>query len=337
MSTAIAVLGDGAWGTAIALLLAQDPDHDVRLWSARPENGRLLQQRRENVHLLPGVPIPAAVRLTLDVAEAVAGASLWVSAIPTVYLRATLGQVRNQSTPGPIPPVVSLSKGLEVGTFRRPTEVLAEVLGATRTAVLSGPSHAEEVSRGLPTSVVVASADAALAGQIQTVFSTDRFRVYAGDDPLGVELGGALKNVIGLAAGISDGLGLGDNAQAALLTRGLAEMTRLGVALGAKAETFAGLAGLGDLITTCVSRHGRNHQVGMRLAGGEKLADILAGMAKVAEGVYTTRAVHERAVALGVEMPITAEVYRVLYEGKGPRPAVNDLMLRAPRWERWPT
>jgi glycerol-3-phosphate dehydrogenase (NAD(P)+) len=336
MSTAIAVLGDGAWGTAVALLLAQDADHDVRLWSARPENGRLLQQRRENVHLLPGVSIPPSVQLTTDLAEAVAGATLWVSAVPTVYLRATFAPVAPLLAPA-AGPVVSLAKGLEVGTFRRPTEILAELLGASRLAVLSGPSHAEEVSRGLPTSVVAASADAELARTVQVAFSTDRFRVYTSDDPLGVELGGALKNVMGLAAGISDGLGLGDNARAALLTRGLAEMMRFGVALGAKARTFAGLAGLGDLITTCVSKHGRNHQVGMRLARGEKLPQILASMSKVAEGVYTTRSVHERAPALGVEMPITAEVYRVLYEGKGPGAAVDDLMLRAPGEESWPT
>jgi glycerol-3-phosphate dehydrogenase (NAD(P)+) len=189
----------------------------------------------------------------------------------------------------------------------------------------------------LPTSVVAASADGELARWVQETFNTDRFRIYVNDDPLGVELGGALKNVIGIAAGISDGLGLGDNARSALLTRALAEMTRFGVALGARPGTFTGLAGLGDLITTCVSRHGRNHQVGLRLAGGEKPADILAKMSKVAEGVYTTRAVHERAPSLGIEMPITAEVYRVLYQGKAARAAVDDLMLRTPTWERWPT
>ena len=196
-------------------------------------------------------------------------------------------------------------------------------------AVLSGPSHAEEVSRGLPTSVVAASDDLELARWVQQHFSTDRFRVYTNLDVIGVELAGALKNVIGIAAGISDGLGFGDNAKSALLTRGLVEMARFGVALGAEPQTFFGLAGLGDLITTCVSPHGRNRHVGERLARGERLADILAGMKMVAEGVYTARSVHERATRMGIAMPITAEVYRVLYEDKDPRAAVNDLMVRS--------
>ena len=326
-----AVLGDGAWGTAIALLLAQSDRHRVTLWSAREESGRLLRERRENVRLLPGVPIPASVGLTTDVARAVEGADLWVSAVPTVYLRHTMERVRAAVHPGP--PVVSLTKGLEIHTFRRPTEILTEVLGVEHVAVLSGPSHAEEVSRGLPTSVVVASRDLELARLVQSHFATDRFRVYTNLDPVGVELAGALKNIIGIAAGISDGLGLGDNAKSALLTRGLAEITRFAVALGADAATFTGLAGIGDLITTCVSRHGRNRHVGERLARGDKAADILAGMTMVAEGVYTAQSVHERAAQMGIDMPITTEVYRVLYENKDPRAAVSDLMLRSPKGE----
>jgi glycerol-3-phosphate dehydrogenase (NAD(P)+) len=221
-----------------------------------------------------------------------------------------------------------------MSTFLRPTEVLTQVLGVPRVAVLSGPSHAEETSRGLPTTVAVASADAELARWIQCAFSTDRFRVYTNPDPIGVELGGALKNIIGIAAGISDGLELGDNAKSALLTRGLVEMTRFGVTFGAQAETFAGLAGLGDLITTCISPHGRNRHVGARLAGGETWPQIQASTSKVAEGVYTARSVHERSLQRGIDMPITAEVYRVLYEGKSPRAAVHDLMMRSPRDER---
>jgi glycerol-3-phosphate dehydrogenase (NAD(P)+) len=338
MPTTFAVLGDGAWGTALAILLARHPDHAVRLWSARPESGRLLQQTRENTRLLPGVPIPASVLLTTSVAEAVAGADVWVSAIPTVYLRATLMQVREAlGERAVIPPVVSLTKGIENGTFCRPSEVLADALGATRIVVLSGPSHAEEVSRGLPTSVVAASAEAELALLAQRHFRADHFRVYTGLDPVGVELAGALKNVIGLAAGICEGLGYGDNALSALITRGLAEMTRFGVALGADAATFVGLAGLGDLITTCISKHGRNRAVGVRLAKGERLADVLAGMSMVAEGVSTTRAVHERAARMGLDMPITAAAYRVLYEGLDPRGAVTGLMLRSPKGERWPS
>jgi glycerol-3-phosphate dehydrogenase (NAD(P)+) len=332
MTITFAVLGDGGWGTAVALLLAQNPTHRVRLWSARADNGRLLQERRENLQFLPGVPIPPSVLLTLDAAEAVEAADLWIAAIPTIYLRDTVGRLRRQVRPGP--PVLSLAKGIEVHTFRRPTEILTEVLGVRDVAVLSGPSHAEEVARGLPASVVAASRDEALAHRIQEWFSTERFRVYTNRDPLGVELGGALKNIMGIAAGICEGLGLGDNARSALLTRGLAEMTRFGVTLGAEPATFAGLAGLGDLITTCISPHGRNRRVGEQLAKGRSWAEIQSGMEMVAEGVYTARSVHERAQAMGVEMPITAEVFRVLYEGKDPRVAVGDLMLRAPRAER---
>jgi glycerol-3-phosphate dehydrogenase (NAD(P)+) len=331
MTSSFAVLGDGAWGTAVALVLAADPQHRVLLWSAREANGRLLQANRENVRLLPGVPIPAAVELTLDVRRA-AAADLWIAAVPTVYLRATLERLRTELPP-PYPPVLSLAKGVENETFRRPSEILTELLGVRRVAVLSGPSHAEEVARHQPASVVVASEDPDLARWVQQHLTTERFRVYTNADLIGVELGGALKNIMGLAAGISDGLGFGDNTRAALMTRGLVEMTRFGVALGAEPATFTGLAGLGDLITTCVSSHGRNRMVGQRIGRGEKLADILASMAMVAEGVYTTRSVHERAGRMGLDLPITAEVYRVLYEDKDPRAAVGDLMLRPPQHE----
>jgi glycerol-3-phosphate dehydrogenase (NAD(P)+) len=332
MTTTFAVLGDGAWGTAIALLLSQNPTHRVRLWSAVEANGLLLQQHRENVRLLPGVRIPDSIQLTFDIAEAVDGAALWIAAIPTIYLRPTLQRIR--AAVSPAAPIVTLTKGVELETFARPSEIVASVLGTDRIAVLSGPSHAEEVSRGQPTSVVVASPDLELAQFIQRSFNTERFRIYTDTDLIGVELGGALKNVIGLAAGIGDGLGFGDNARSALITRGLVEMTRFGVAHGAVPETFAGLAGLGDLITTCVSRHGRNRHVGERLGRGERLADILGSMAMVAEGVTTTRSVHDRALQLGLDMPITTQVYRVLYEGKDPGTAVADLMMRRPRGEK---
>jgi glycerol-3-phosphate dehydrogenase (NAD(P)+) len=332
MPITFAVLGDGAWGTAIALLLAQSPDHRVVLWSAREENARLLRERQENVVYLPGVPIPPAVELTGDIQLATPGADLWIAAIPTVYLRATLAPLVGVLQSGC--PILSLAKGIENRTFLRPTEVLQELLGPRPLATLSGPSHAEEVSRGLPTSVVVASADLDLARWIQEAFSTDRFRVYTNLDVVGVELGGALKNVMGIAAGIGDGLQFGDNTKAALLTRGLAEMARFGVALGAEHETFFGLAGIGDLITTSFSRHGRNRAVGERLGRGEKLTEILSSMKMVAEGVYTAQSVHERAGRMGIDMPITREVYRVLYEDKDPRAAVDDLMLRAPKHER---
>jgi glycerol-3-phosphate dehydrogenase (NAD(P)+) len=332
MPTTLAVLGDGAWGTAIAMLLARNPDHSVRLWSARQENAGLLRARRENVRFLPGVPIPPAVGLTTDEAAAVAGADLWVTAIPTVHLRPTLERFRSFAQPST--PVISLTKGIELSTFRRPSEIIGETLGTDRVAALSGPSHAEEVCRGMPTSVVVAGADWELTSSAQRYFSTDRFRVYTNPDLIGVELAGALKNVIGIAAGICDGLGLGDNAKSALLTRGLVEMTRFGMALGAEHDTFHGLAGVGDLITTCFSPHGRNRRVGERLGKGETLPEILASSPAVAEGVTTARSIHERTRHLGLDMPITTVVYRILYEGVPAAAGVDELMSRRTGSER---
>jgi glycerol-3-phosphate dehydrogenase (NAD(P)+) len=331
MPLQFAILGDGAWGTAVALVLAQNPNHRVALWSAREENGRILQQQRENARLLPGVRIPESIFLTMDLGAAIANADLWIVAIPTVYLRPTLQPVAAELRLDR--PVLSLAKGIENSTFLRPTEIIRQVLGPRQVAVLSGPSHAEEVSRGLPTTVVVAGDDWPLISWIQQSFNTDRFRVYTNQDLLGVELAGALKNIVGIAAGISDGLGFGDNAKSALLTRAVVEMSKFGVALGAEPRTFFGLAGLGDLVTTCISRFGRNRHVGERLAKGEKLPAILASMRMVAEGVFTTRSVHERAVHMGIDMPITSEVYRVLYEDKDPLTAVNHLMLREPKLE----
>lgn len=326
----LAILGAGAWGTAIARLLTHSAEHRVTLWSVHPEHARALHERRENVRLLPGVPIPPEVKITSDIRE-IANARLMVTAIPTIHLRATLDRVAEHIPAGT--PVLSLTKGVEIGTFLRPTEIIAQVLGPRPLAALSGPSHAEEVGRGMPASVVAASSDIDLARWVQQHFSTDRFRVYTNQDVVGVELAGALKNIIGIAAGIGDGLGFGDNAKSALLTRGMVEMARFGVALGAEQQTFWGLAGIGDLITTCISRHGRNRHVGERLGRGEKLSDILASMAMIAEGVYTTRSVHDRAEKMGIPMPITSEVYRVLYEDKPALAAVNDLMLRDPRSE----
>jgi glycerol-3-phosphate dehydrogenase (NAD(P)+) len=324
--TDFAILGAGAWGTALGLVLAQIPQHAVHLWSARPEYAAQLHTRRENVRLLPGVPIPPSVHLTTDIAEACAHADLLVVAIPTLHLRGTLTRIAAS-----IPrdkPVLSLVKGIENVAFRRPTEIIVETLGARPTAVLSGPSHAEEVARGLPTTLVAASEDLQLARWIQQRFNTDRFRIYTNLDLIGVELAGALKNIIGIAAGICDGLGFGDNTKAALLTRGLTEIARFAVALGGSAQTFWGLAGMGDLITTCYSRHGRNRAVGQRLAQGEKGAAIVSSMEMVAEGINTTRSVYDRATKMMISMPITQEVYRVLFEDKDPRMAVTDLMLR---------
>ena len=333
MTTRFAILGSGAWGTAIAMILAQNPLHRVALWSARPESAAIWHARRENVRLLPGVAIPQSILLTTDIREAVAGVDLLVAAVPTAYLRVTLNRIATAIPQGK--PFLSLIKGLENHTFRRPTEIVLEVLGPRSVAVLSGPSHAEEVARGLPTTLVAASEDIQLARWVQQCFSTERFRVYTNLDLVGVELAGALKNVIGIASGINDGLGLGDNSKSALLTRGLAEMARFGIALGSNGQTFWGLAGMGDLITTCISRHGRNRSVGERLGKGEKLADIQASTATVAEGVFTARSVYEKSQHMGIAMPISTEVYRVLYEQKNPRDAVNDLMQRELRSEHW--
>lgn len=332
MSTTIAVLGDGGWGTATAVLLAGNPQHRVRLWSARTENAEQLRTTGENKRYLPGVPIPKTIELVTDERSAIDRADLWVSAIPTIHLRATLARFRGLTTS--TTPVVSLTKGIELSTFRRPSEIIAEALGTDRVVALSGPSHAEEVSRGMPTSVVVAGADGELATWVQQCFTTERFRVYTNPDLVGVELAGALKNVVGVAAGICDGLGFGDNAKSALLTRGLVEMTRFGVALGAEHDTFQGLAGVGDLITTCFSHHGRNRRVGERLGRGESLQTILATSSAIAEGVTTAKSVHDRTKPMGLEMPITSVVYKVLYEGASPLDGVNELMTRRSGSER---
>ena len=330
MPTTFAVFGSGGWGTAIALLLAQDPDHRVRLWSAREETGQALRECRENARLLPGSRIPESILLTTDAHEAADGANGWVIAVPTVYLRTTSERLKPARTRDV--PVISLTKGIESGTFLRPSEILAEILGTERLAVLSGPSHAEEVAAGLPTSVTIAASDLGIAAWAQQHFTTDRFRVYTNPDLIGVELAGALKNVIGIAAGLCDGLNLGDNAKAALLTRGLVEMTRFGVAFGAEPATFQGLAGMGVLITTCFSRHGRNRRVGERLAKGESVEAVLAGP-QVAEGVNTARSIHERCERMGVDAPIMTSVYEVLFHAKAPIAAVQSLMTRRPKPE----
>lgn len=330
--TRIAILGAGAWGTAVAMILAQKPNYQVGIWCWRSELADELRNTRENRHVLPGVRIPENIQVDSDIPSSTLDADLWVSAIPTIHLRTTFSSSK-WKLPSEVP-VLSLSKGVENETFRRPTEILAELLEAKRLAVLSGPSHAEEVARGMPASVVAASTDAKLAEWIQDMFCTDRFRVYTNQDVVGVELAAALKNVIAIAAGICDGLSYGDNAKSALLTRGLVEMARFGVAQGAEIATYSGLAGMGDLITTCFSRHGRNRMVGERLAKGEKLEAITGGMEMVAEGVYTARSVHDRAKQMGIELPIVNEVYAVLYEGKSPRSAVDALMQRQPVPER---
>jgi len=329
----VCVLGNGGWGTALALVAAAN-GHDVRLWGIDADYVAETAKSRANPRYLPGVALPQALLLTSDGAAAARGATLIVSAVPTQYLRATTARLAAHLPPGV--PVVSVSKGVENTTLLRPSQVLGETLGARPVAVLSGPSHAEEVARGGPTSVVVASADAALAELVQRVLGNDRMRIYASDDVLGVELAAATKNVVAIAAGVCDGLGLGDNAKAALITRGNAEITRLGRALGARPETFAGLAGIGDLITTCTSRHGRNRAVGERIGRGETIDAILSSMVQVAEGVRTAESIVGLAKSVGVEMPISEQVHRILFGGQKPGDALRELMTRTPRPERDP-
>ncbi|MBI5369032.1 MAG: NAD(P)-dependent glycerol-3-phosphate dehydrogenase [Planctomycetes bacterium] len=326
----VLVLGAGGWGTCLAVHLHRK-GLDTRLWGHRPEYVDWLRRYRENTRYLPGVSIPEGIEICAELKPALAGIDYLVMAVPTQVCRSVLIHLVEHVHEGLA--VVSVSKGIENETLLRPSDIIKDVLGKVRVAVLSGPSHAEEVARQLPTSLVAASKDDDLARQVQHLFSADSLRVYTNPDMVGVELGGAVKNVIAVAAGICDGLGLGDNAKASLLARGMIEIARLGVALGAKKSTFSGLSGFGDLVTTCVSGFGRNREVGMKIAKGQKLSEILAGTEKVAEGVWTTRSVRTLARKHNVDAPINLEVYRVLFEDKDPAQAVRDLMLRAPKSE----
>lgn len=322
------VIGDGSWGTTLAVVLARN-GLDVTLWSAFPDQAEDLRQRRENRRFLPGVELPESMRFSADAHSAAEGAELVVSVVPTQFLRGVAERFED-ALPGTLP-IVTATKGLEIETFFTPSRILLDVLGERTLCVLTGPSHAEEVVQGLPASVVAASTDPEFARVVQSAFSSDTFRVYTHDDPIGAELGAALKNVIALAAGICDGLGLGDNAKAALLTRGMVEMARFGRRRGADPMTFFGLAGIGDLVTTCCSKHSRNRAVGEAIGRGETLEEVLARMEMVAEGVWTTQALFGPEAELGdVQMPIAEQVHAVLFEKKDPRTAVLDLMRRAP-------
>ena len=323
----IAIIGAGGWGTALSVLL-HGKGHRARLWAYVPAHVTEMQAKPENVPFLPGVPLPPALEISNDMARVTEGAELVVMAVPSHTMRETCRKL-----PPLVAPVLSVSKGIENETGRRMTEIIAEVLPHVMVAALSGPSHAEEVARGTPTAVVASSQHPELASLVQHTFMTERFRIYTGDDLVGVELGGALKNVMAIAAGITDGLGLGDNAKAALVTRGQAEMSRLGMALGARQETFFGLSGMGDLMVTCFSKWSRNRGVGERLGRGETLDQILASMEMVAEGVRTAKSAVALSQKAGLEMPITREVFAVLYQGKGPRQAMQDLMTRGAKPE----
>ena len=331
MTTKVTFLGGGAMATACSILVADHADQEVSIWARNPEYALQMERDRENHRLLPGVHLPGNVSVTSDLEQALNKADYVVAAVPTQFLRSTLSSARPHI--GPQTPVISVIKGIENSTFQRPSEIILDVLGNRGVVALSGPSHAEEIGRRLPASVVAASGDLGLARQVQRMFNTQRFRVYTNLDLIGVELSGALKNVIAIAAGISDGLGYGDNAKSSLMTRGLVEMTRFGVRFGAESATFSGLAGIGDLITTCVSKYGRNRRVGEELGRGRTLAQILAGMESVAEGVATAKSVFEISEQEGLETPIMSEVYRVLFENKGAADATNSLMLRPLRSE----
>ncbi len=332
MTTRIAVLGAGSWGTALAVNLAQN-GHAATLWARRPEAAAALRLSRRNEYL-PQAEIPASVAVTSDLREAADGADVWLVAVPSQSVRAVVAPLADRVGEGLI--VVSVAKGIETGSLLTTSGVLRDVLpvpDAGRVGVLYGPSHAEEVALGRPTSVVASLPDGAVAARVQALFMSPALRVYTNPDLVGVEIGGSVKNVMAVAAGISDGLGLGDNAKAALVTRGLAEITRLGLALGADAHTFAGLAGLGDLVVTCFSQHSRNRAFGERVGRGETRDEALGASTMVVEGVQTTVSVQELARRHGVEMPITEAVHAILFEGLDPARAVSRLMERDPKLE----
>uniref|UniRef100_A0A7C2E2G8 Glycerol-3-phosphate dehydrogenase [NAD(P)+] n=1 Tax=Ammonifex degensii TaxID=42838 RepID=A0A7C2E2G8_9THEO len=325
----VAVLGAGGWGTALACLLAEK-GYDVRLWARRTEHAAALNTARENVRYLPGVRIPEGVLVTASLAEVLETATVVVFAVPSHAFREVLRAALPEISPAAC--IVNVAKGIEEQTLLRLSEVFAAEAGREaldRYAVLSGPSHAEEVGRGQPTAIVAASHNRKTAEFVQDFFMTPFFRVYTNDDVVGVELGGALKNIIALGTGICEGIGFGDNAKAALMTRGLAEITRLGVRLGADPLTFAGLTGLGDLIVTCTSIHSRNRRAGIEIGRGKSLDEALTAVGMVVEGVKTTRAACTLAEKLNVRMPIALETHRVLFEGLSPIEAAKNLLGRA--------
>lgn len=333
----IAIIGAGAWGTALAIVLGRKATHHIRLWAHEKHVCETIARERVNQQFLPGQKIPASVEPFTDVSQAVHRAGIVVSVMPSQHCRRIFGQLRPHLQPEI--PIVSATKGLEENSLLRMTEVIAQILASEggpplRIGALSGPSFALEAARGDPTAVTIASTDVELARTIQQEFSGPSFRLYTNDDPIGVELGGALKNTIAIAAGVCAGLGLGHNSTAGLITRGLAEMSRLVVACGGKSETMSGLAGLGDLVLTCTGGLSRNRSVGVELGRGRQLPDILANMhGAVAEGIFTTTAAVGLAHAHGIEMPITEQMHAILNQGKSPRDAISELMTRSGKSE----
>jgi len=326
----IAVLGDGGWGTTLAILLHRK-GFPVTLWGAFPEYVSYMDKKRRNERFLPHVLIPKEIEITHDLKGAINGKQLIIFAIPSLYLRKVLKKIKWFYFYDTI--FLSVIKGIEVGSLKRVSQVIHEELGDIKLAVLSGPTIAHEVVRGIPTVAVIASCDKNLRKYLQTVFMNERFRIYTNDDVIGVELGGSLKNIIAIACGISDGLGFGTNTKAALLSRGLAEISRLGYAMGARSSTFSGISGLGDLVTTCISPYSRNRYVGIQIGKGKSLRQIQAHMQMVAEGVPTTKSAYALSLEYKVDMPITREVYNVLYKNKSPLSALGDLMEREKKEE----
>ena len=334
--TSITVFGAGSWGTALAVHLAKN-GHKVTIWARRAEIASAIRDRHRNPAYLPELQIPQQVRVTDDFALAAKGASFWVIATPSHGVRSVATRLNTYASKNHV--VVSVAKGIENETLQTTTEVLKSELAKSipegAMAVLSGPSHAEEVAQQKPTTLVVAAPNPAVAEKLQQLFMSPRLRVYASSDVLGVEIGGSVKNVISIAAGISDGIGYGDNAKAAIIARGVAEITRLGVAMGARAETFSGLTCLGDLVVTCISNHSRNRYLGEQIGRGFVWQTTQSNMHMVAEGVRTTRSVRTLAQRFGIEMPITQAVYAILFERKSPTEAVHDLMTRSEKREDW--
>ncbi len=328
----IAIVGGGAWGTGLSIVLGRKGTHQIRLWAREEEVVQSISTRRVNDRFLPGHIVPDCVSVSGDLEDVVRNAEILVSVMPSQHCRSVFHEVVPHLKSGTL--VVSATKGLEENTLLRMTEVIGQTVNDVQVGALSGPSFAVEVARGDPTAVTIASKHAGLAETIQHEFSGPTFRVYRHDDEIGVELGGALKNIIAIAAGICDGMGLGHNSVAALITRGLAEITRLVVACGGRAETMAGLAGLGDLVLTCTGDLSRNRTVGVELGRGRKLSEIIAGMhGSVAEGVFTTTSAVGLARARGIEMPITEQMFAILHRGKSPRDAIQELMARSAKRE----
>ncbi len=326
----IAVIGDGGWGTTLAVLLC-NKGYSITLWSVSKEYAKTLAKNRINSKFLAGIRIPKEIQITSDINQAVKNKDVIVLAVPSQYTRTVLKKIKRNFSNKTI--FLSVTKGIEIGSCKRISEIIHQELGKIKLAVLSGPTIAQEVAKKIPTTAVVAAVDIRIRKIIQKIFSTENFRVYTNSDVIGVELAGSLKNIIAIACGVSDGLGFGTNTKAAILTRGLAEISRLGFAMGAKLRTFSGISGLGDLVTTCISKQSRNRMVGELIGKGKTLKQIRSHMQMVAEGVPTAKSAYTLSLKYKVDMPITKEIYSLLYLNKSPRQAVKDLMGRKSKKE----